>query len=211
MNKRHFPSFSAVILFALLITHPSTAQKRTQVHLGLNRTTFSGESNSDFSAATRFSAGIGLGFAISGGFFVQPEVVYAVKGASAINEDISVQARFTITYFEFPLLLGYQFAGESIRPRLYAGPYLGRKLKAELTFQSLEGGPTFSETDESVVEWDYGIVLGGAIHFSLIDEELAIGARASLGLAEVTQATEGVVLDQSLSNQSVGIYAAILF
>jgi Outer membrane protein beta-barrel domain len=192
---------------------------QTQVHLGLNQTTFSGESNSDFSAASRFSAGVGIGFSFAGGFFVQPELVYAAKGASAeglvsfpeIENDVPVLARFTITYLEFPLLLGYQFGGESIRPRIYAGPYFAYRLKAKVTFESKEGGPAFTETDDSVVTWDTGFVLGAALHFPFGEEEIAVGARGSIGLSEITQPTDGVELNQSLSNRSIGIYVAILF
>ena len=217
MNKRLLSNFAQTVLFSLLITPVSTAQMKTQIHLGLNQTTFSGESNSDFSAALKFSAGVGLGFAISGGVFIQPEVVYSVKGASVEGEDRfpevegGVRARVTITYLEFPLLLGYQFGGVSMRPRIYAGPYLAYKLKARITFEAQAGGPMFTETDDSVVDWDSGIVLGAAMHFPFGDEEFAIGARASFGLAEVTQSTNGEELEQSLSNRSAGIYAAILF
>lgn len=219
MNKRLLSNFAQTVLFSLLITPVSTAQMKTQIHLGLNQTTFSGESNSDFSAATRFSGGAGVAFTVSGGLFIQPEVVYTVQGASAkgsisvvgVEADVPVLARFTITYLEFPLLLGYRFGGVSMRPRIYAGPYLAYKLKARITFEAQAGGPMFTETDDSVVDWDSGIILGAAIHFPFGDEEFAIGARASFGLAEVTQSTNGEELEQSLSNRSAGIYAAILF
>ncbi len=219
MNRRHYIGLATALLFSLLTTYLSAAQMQTQILLGLNRTTLTGESDSDFSPATRFSASIGLGFALSGGFFIQPEVTYSVKGASVeglvdfpeTEEPVPVLARSTITYFEFPLLLGYNFGGESIRPRIFAGPYLARKLNSKINYEASEGGPSFTDTDESVVNWDHGFILGAAVHFPLGEEEFAFGVRASIGLADLTEAIEGEELNQSLSNQSIGLYGAILF
>ena len=69
----------------------------------------------------------------------------------------------------------------------------------------------FYATGDCVVGCDRGMILVAAMHFPFGDEEFAIGARASFGLAEVTQSTNGEELEQSLSNRSAGIYAAILF
>lgn len=216
MKKIQFIQLSIVLILSLAIIQPSSAQMRTQVHLGLNGTTLTGRADSDFSATAKFTGGVGLFFLLSERLFVQGEVNYVVKGASIDGEilfnDGFFKVRSSVQYFEFPLLFGVQFGDHSFRPRLFAGPYLASKITAKITRVSQSGGPSFSSTDDSIVDWDYGVAAGVAIHFPLSGEEFAVGLRGSVGLAEVTKATEDVEnFNQSLHNRTGGIYAAVIF
>ncbi len=219
MSSRVIKTVAVFIFLIFSRAEASTAQLRTTVHIGLYGTMFGGNSTSDFSPAARFSGGLGLTFEITDVLFIQPEIVYAVKGAS-VEADIQfedgadpvpVSARFSLSYFDFPVFLGYQFEGDSFRPRIFAGPYLGYKVNAKVSYQSQEGGPSFTETDDSVVTWDHGVAAGAALHFYFGDEEIAFGVRGSFGLTDVSESTEDQELTSSLRNRTFGLYAGIMF
>ncbi len=98
------------LLLVLLASQPSIgiSQMRTSVQIGFHGTNFSGESNSSFSPAFQLGGGIGLEFMLTNQLFIQPQIIYAVKGASgegdiqfdAQADAVPVTARFSIGYFD---------------------------------------------------------------------------------------------------------------
>jgi len=219
MTRLRIPALLFIFGLSLVLVVDGRAQMRSQAMLGLAGSGYHGEANSQFSTAFRFFGGIGVRWPVSGGLSVGPELLYTLKGAKAegdirfpeIEEDVRVKAWFHNTYIEVPLLLSYSLDGSSMWPRFFVGPYAAYLITSSITYQNATGGPKFTETDDSVEDWDYGLVLGAALHFLLGDEEFSLGARASFGLSDVTRPVEDAEVNQNLKTQFVGVYASIVF
>ncbi len=206
-----------LLLLALLFAgQNASAQIQALIKVGINGSSLRGNSSTDFSPIVRISGGAGVSFAIRNGFYLQPEVLYIVKGAKADGiipvpgsipgDSVRVKATFDLTYLEIPLLLVYKFNSTGIRPHIFVGPSLAIKLDAQIRFRAAEGGPEFREEDESVDNRDIGLVFGAGFEVDVGGETLAFGLRSSLGFSNARMRD-----DPPLHNTSVGLYAAIVF
>ncbi len=211
------PSLYSLILAALLLvlcSSESSAQWRTHIKVGVVGSTLRGDAKSDLTPVARFSGGAGVSYELRGGFRIQSEFLYSVKGAtekelpivvSAVANPVLVDATSERTYLEIPLLLVYRFDRAGIRPRIFAGPTLAYKLDAKISWRSPEGGPEFQETDDEVENMDFGLTLGGGFDMDIGSEILEIGVRTVLGLSNARTAKP------ELYNTAVAVYAGITF
>lgn len=201
-----------VLLIAASLAPAARAQSvEPGLHLVLNAATFSGESTADFSFRGAFGAGVSLGIPVNGGFLIQPEIRYVIKGASGENASIegiaeNLDVKSAISYLEIPVLLVYRFDnGGNLRPRVFGGAFAARNLDATIEWKLATGGPTQSDTDDSVVENDYGIVLGGGVEIDVAGEALLIGGRATIGLSDVRDRP-----DAPLRNTGFEVFVGLL-
>ena len=128
---------------------------------------------------------------------VRGEVLYTRKGGKIFTtfvNDIGMilgefDTFYNVEYLQIPVLLTVIVGeGETIRPVVFAGPYIGFELNAELQTEDI-GDP--SVTDQS--EWelpvtestDFGLVLGGGFELRAGEQVLLFHARYDLGLTEV--------------------------
>ncbi len=221
MNKTAFLK-SALCLLALgffSTSQPVTAQMRAMIKVGINGSTFRGDSDTDFSSITRFSGGVGLSFGIGNGFRIQPEVLYVAKGAQGegtlefegIDDPVDVKATFDLTYLEVPILLVYQFESRGIRPQIFAGPTFARKLDAQIRFRAAAGGPEMRDEDQSVESSDIGLTIGAGLEMDVGSEKLSFGLRTSLGFSNARKDNPDEPDNRALYNTSLGLFAAIIF
>ncbi len=199
-------------LAGLTLHTPAFAQElEAGLHVVVNAATFSGESEADFSYRGGFGAGLSLGVRVTENFLVQPEVRYIVKGGKtedAVIEGISspLRATFAIAYIEVPVLLVYRIdSGRSVRPRFFAGPYAARRLDATIEWRLASGGPAQSDSDDSVVKNDFGLMVGAGVELDVRGEAVLVGARAALGLSDVRDRP-----DAPLNNLGFEIFAGLL-
>jgi len=208
---------SIILLLALLFTgQQATAQIQAIIKVGINGSSLRGNTESDFSPIVRFAGGAGISFELRNGFYLQPEVLYIVKGSriegripiSDISPPDSVDAIATsdLTYLEIPILLVYKFRSAKLHPHLFVGPSFSFKMDAQLRTRAAEGGIEFTEEDDSVENRDIGIVFGAGIEFDVGTETVVIDLRSTIGLTNV-QKTD----IRAKYNTSVGLYAAIVF
>ncbi len=118
-----------------------------------------------------------------------------MKGASVDNASIQdiateVDARFAVSYIEVPVLLAYRLGGGTVRPRIFGGVYAARKLDATIRVRPAGGGTWQSDSDDSVVDNDFGFVVGGGAEVDVAGEGLLFGARASFGITDVRDTPE---------------------
>lgn len=191
---RCFPSFAAATLIALLLPAPGVAVGQTiepGLHVGVTATTFSGDSNTDFGYRASFGAGVSFGIPVTTNLLLQPEIRYAAKGGRSDSGTIEgydgeLRIKSTVAYLEIPVLLVYRFdRGRTMQPRIFAGPYVGRRLDATIEWEPVSGGPRQSDSDDSVVEYDYGVVGGAGLEFDVAGEAVLVGARTAIGLSDV--------------------------
>ncbi|GMQ81445.1 MAG: hypothetical protein BMS9Abin05_0877 [Rhodothermia bacterium] len=221
MNKTAFLRSALCLLFLGLfsISQTATAQMRAMIKVGINGSTFRGNSDTDFSSITRFSGGVGFSFVIGNGFRIQPEVLYVVKGAQGeralefdgVKDPVDVIATFDLTYLEVPILLVYQFESRGIRPQIFAGPTFARKLDSQIRFRAAAGGPEFREEDQSVESNDIGLTIGAGFEMDVGSERLSFGLRTSLGFSNARKDNPDQPDNRPLYNTSLGLFAAIIF
>jgi len=171
---------------------------------------------------TGFAGGVGVGFDLLGGWRIQPEVLYVVKGADADfifdnsenvlgsetpgSPGVPVHATFDLTYLEIPVLLVYTFQLPGIvRPKVFAGPSFSSKLDARVRFRAVGSNIEQEETDRSVQSLDAGAVVGAGLEISFgSSQRLSLGGRGTFGLSNARKR------DPALHNTSFVFFAGIV-
>ncbi len=157
---------------------------------GVNFASFRGEGAVIDNGRGAVSPGNRVGFV--GGVFVtiplrptaliQPEVVYAQKGAryASGGDEVVWEAH----YVEFPLLLKVRLGSGAARPALFIGPAAAFKLNARVVGRSADGEEDENtEVGESVRSVDWGLVFGGGVDIAAGDGSLTLEGRYTLGLS----------------------------
>jgi hypothetical protein len=202
----------ALLLAAAILTPPeASAQTVIGVKGGIGIAELSLSENSlDFDSRTTFTGGAFATFGLGETFFLQPEVLYAPKGAKGDLD--GVDATFALDYIEVPLLVGAGFnvGSGSVQPRVFAGPSVGFEIGCDVS--GSEGGTSVSlscsELELETTSVDFGVVFGAAVAFPLGSVQLIIDGRYDLGLTNVND-TEGD--DESLKNRAWQFMAGVGF
>jgi hypothetical protein len=129
-------------------------------------------------------AGAFLAFPLGGRLELQPEALFAQKGAAFDFSDIDTKLK--LDYVEVPLLLKARFGGAGIRPYVFAGPYLGFRVKAEVSVDAGEDGSSSQDLDDETKSVDYGGVAGAGLEFPASRGAFLLEARYARGLANIT-------------------------
>lgn len=74
-----------------------------------------------------YKVGASLTYLFSPEFAIQPELLFATKGAKHKDKDFNVDISMNLNYLEIPILLKYIFEQNSV----YFGPYIGVNLSAK--------------------------------------------------------------------------------
>lgn len=203
--------FALLLVAAILTPAESSAQTVIGVKGGIGIASLSlSESSVDFDSRTTFTGGGFATFGLGETFFLQPEVLYAPKGAKGDIEGVS--ATFALDYIEVPLLVGAGFnvGSGSIQPRVFAGPSVGFEIGCDVS--GSEGGTSVSfscsELELETKSVDFGLVFGAGVAFPLGSVELIIDGRYDLGLTNVND-TDGD--DESLKNRAWQFMAGVGF
>ncbi len=161
---------------------------------GLNVSNFSGDTEGiDFKSRFGFNAGGFVEIKFSEKFALQPEILYSTQGAKVKNFDLDVDGigtvnadvAFNLAYINVPVMFKY-FAAEKFS--LEAGPQIGFLVSAE-TKTKVEGyGSSKVDIKDNFESIDFGLNLGAGYDFT---ENLSVGARYNLGLANIAKTEEG--------------------
>jgi hypothetical protein len=119
-------------------------------------------------------------FSVSKNFFVQPEILYSLKGykfSSSGSGDI-YSGTATLNYLNIPILFGFTTSGNfSNALSIYAGPEIGFLLSGKS-----KRGNTEDDLKHIFNKTDIGIVFGAALHFS---DQIGMEARYIYGLTDL--------------------------
>jgi hypothetical protein len=201
----------AVLLLGIFLPFSAQAQS-TEFGFkgGVNIATWGGSDVDDADSRTGLIVGGSFAFNLSPTFAIQPELLYAMKGAKFTEGSESVT--FKQDYLEIPVLarLTYPMApGSTFRPSLLAGPALGIELSCDLEGQ--DGGVTVSASCSDfgfeTKSVDFGLVFGGELGIDRGGMRIGLEARYNLGLTSF--------LDESgsgdIKNRAFSIMATIAF
>jgi hypothetical protein len=175
-----------ILLLALFLPFSAQAQS-TEFGFkgGVNIATFSGDEVGDADSRIGMIVGGSFAFNVSPMFSIQPELLYAMKGAKFSDPDFSVT--FKHDYLEIPILARLTVPtapGSSLRPSLLAGPALGIELSCDIEGQ--EDGVTVSSScsnfDLNTKSTDFGLVFGGELGIDRGGMRIGLELRYNLGL-----------------------------
>ena len=201
-------SFLLLLSAAAWDVTPSMAQLRGTIHVGVTGSTFRGGALQDASPIYRLTGGAGVRYIYPSGLELESGLDYAVKGASLKGtfEDIPITGTSEITYLSVPFLIGYRWdAIGRMRPRLVAGPSLGYKTDARISYRAVGSDLEQSTTDDGIGQRDLGWIVGVDVDMPLGGEVLFSGIRLTLGQSNARTVKPDVL------NTTVAWVAGIVF
>jgi len=193
-------SVTAMIAVALIISVSQTSFAQTSrfgISLNSLTTNFNyGKSNSAMQPYKQnfrgLQAGVSYQIGITPMFSIVPELYYAMKGGTLASKNpITInKSTLRLNTLELPVLARVHFDQFHIN----AGPYVAYTLSARL---KTEGSATIPETKVSVPvginglnRWDYGLQAGVGYDFRFKKVTLALDARYSYGIANLSEGVE---------------------
>jgi hypothetical protein len=184
---------AAAGLLAMLLAAPVSAQVRGGLKGGITSATLYGDDAEDAGSTTGFIGGAFLSFPLSPAFTIQPELLFARKGASdTAIEDADADLR--LSYLELPILAKFSFPAGSLRPHLFAGPYAA--YRTGCTIEASGGGVSISfdcDDDEfELKKTDFGFQFGAGFDYDLGGIALVVDGRYGLGLVSLDDSEDGV-------------------
>jgi len=205
--------FSIALLLVAAMFTPTETSAQTVVGvkggIGISNISLS-ESSEDLSSRTTFTGGGFATFGLGEMFFLQPEVLYAPKGAKTDIE--GADATFALDYIEIPVLFGAAFdlGGSSVKPRVFAGPSVAFEIGCDVSGTESGVSVSFecSELELETKSVDFGLVFGAGVAFPLGSVELIIDGRYDLGLSDIND-FEGD--DESIKNNAWQFMAGVGF
>lgn len=184
----------ALAAFAGLVALPGPASADVQFGLkfGGNMARPSGADVQDLADTLKskvgFAGGIFLALNFGKVVTIQSEVLYTMKGATFVYQDIdeTVTEKLYGDYIEIPLLLKIKIPTPVIQPFIFGGPTVGFKLSEKLKSNgetvTLPDGETLLENN------DYGAIFGGGLN---LGRHLMLDVRYGLGIKKVLGTIEG--------------------
>lgn len=187
------------------------------VRLGVGITTLVGDDAEDPDSRNRFVGGIYGTIPVTDRFSVQPELLFAQKGASYPDslDSSAFDAKLSLDYLEIPVLARISLTPEGSRSRtrfhLLVGPSFSIETKCEVE-GSFEGVKlTVDCNDEDVGletrSLDFGGVAGLSMEFPMGGTMLGLDARYTGGFTSIDDSDA----DEDIRNQVFSFGASLSF
>ena len=195
--KKIIFALTCILVFALAAS--AQAQVGFGIKGGLTLAKLTGDNTGNLESRTGFMVGGYAGFPIGEGMTLQPELVYAQKGAKFGTDSDDVVEKFD--YVEIPVLFKYTVDGQGARPYFLVGPYLGLNTSAKI-----ESGGQSVDVDE-IKSTDFGLVFGLGVEL----QQFLIEARYELGLTDIYEEPEGIEDLGSLKTSTIAFQIGYAF
>lgn len=124
--------FFLLLSFALIKS--SLAQVQAGLKAGLSLASVYIEGDEDSRARTAFHAGGLLNIGLPNKLFLQPELLYSVKGKRTLATAFNNEARLSLNYITVPLLVGYRYTNNFA---VALGPEFGFLTSANSKFNGI--------------------------------------------------------------------------
>ena len=205
-TRDNIPTICIAAVITLLSTTPLLAQVpglgvKGGVSLASQPTTDEEGDDAGLKSFTGIVAGVFATFRIASWLDLQPEALYAMKGAR-FDED-GVTATSQVDYFEVPVLARFSRRGGRIGYYAAGGPYTAVRLRA--VARTKFGGATEElDISEQVERVDFGLALGGGAEMG----SLVFDGRYTHGLKDIDKdRSDGV----KVTNRAVSITIGFRF
>ena len=192
------------VLMLLTSGNGILAQARTEFGLkgGVARTDIVGDDTSDLSHKSGAVFGGFASLKLTRFFALQPELLYAQKGANAdaystgfLGESVQTSLRFH--YLEVPVLLKFVIpTSGNLNPAVYVGPALNVKLRA-VAHQDLLGN-SMDQKIGNIKATDFSLVMGFGGDFQMYSTRVVLDFRLNVGLGRFTTVVDNVGIQDDI-------------
>ena len=204
-------SFAAAVSLAAPLSAQTTLGVRGGVSIAEISIDEEGESI-NFDSRTGFVGGGFANFQLGETFFVQPELLYAQKGAKDAL-DSSVDATIKLDYLSIPVLFGAAFGiGDGgVTPRIFAGPEVSFELSCKVSaeVEGISASADCSENELQTKSVDFGLVFGAGVGIPVGSFEIVLDGRYDLGLTDIEDSDSE--FDTSAKNRAWQFTAGVGF
>lgn len=200
-------TFVLTLVTGLALVLPQVATAQVPIDLGLKAglaiADLDVEDAEGIDTRTGFVGGGFATFGIGETFFVQPEVLYSMKGAKGDFEEGDVT--FKLDYIEVPVLFGARFpiADSPFEPRVFAGPTVGFEMNCEIDGE--QGGVSATiDCDEFGLDTksiDLGVAFGAGLAYAMERFSIIVDGRYDLGLTNLND-SDNVEDDGDVKNRA---------
>ena len=196
-----------VLLLALCIVLPASAQVHLGVLGGLNLANLSVDPDEgvDLSSRTAFGFGGVLDYGLGEYIALHLEPMYLQKGTEAKEEGVDVEVK--LAYLEVPLMLKYAFGTGDTKPYVMAGPTIGFNLSAKV---KVSAGGVSDEEDvkDETKSVDFGLGFGAGVSLPIGNNSIFVEARYALGLTDINDDSADPT---DIKTKGIQIFAGITF
>jgi hypothetical protein len=192
----------SVLFLILLLAFSANAKVNFGIKAGPDMAKLSGDGWTDAEQGLeaqiddKFKMGFAFGFVTempmgTGGFSLQPEFLYVMKGAKAeFPEHTETTMKMKQDYIEVPVLIKYTVPGEGkMAPCFFAGPFAAFNIGSKVEF---EGIPAEAADDvpngdiENAKSVDFGVAFGAGLNMAVGQKgKLTFDLRYTLGLTDI--------------------------
>jgi hypothetical protein len=147
---------------------------------GLSEAKFNGSDVGDNSYKAGFVGGAFMNYELTDIFSIQPEVLFAMKGAKFDSAGVSFKDK--LNYIEVPILLKANLpVSGSIKPSIYAGPAFDFRLSAKAS-----DGEEIDFKDQTA-GFDLGIAAGAMVAYQTETASIFVEGRYEVGLLTIAK------------------------
>lgn len=203
-----------VILLALCMLQPATAQMRLGVTGGLNLANLSVDPDEGVDISNRTAIGFGgiLDFTLSESVMLHLEPMYLQKGAKAEEEGVSLEVK--LAYLEVPAMLKFAFGTSDTKPYFMVGPTIGFNMSSKISVSGTFEGNSISldqDVKDETKSIDFGLAFGAGLSMPAGVNSFFVEARYTLGLSNVLDLSEAADTDATVKTKGIQIFAGITF
>ncbi len=194
---------AGALCLVLALAMSASAQMRLGVKAGYSRPSYGGSdaANAGTEAMNTFSGGVFLTVPVAPFLALQPEVLYAPKGAQMTVGTLTGKNK--VDYLEVPVLLKLMVPVPALHPSVFAGPYVGYKIRCNVEAAGVSASCGDADTFKST---DFGATFGAGIEMPLLPKINALlDARYDLGFSKIEDATNPSNATNRSLNISVGL------
>jgi hypothetical protein len=195
-----------VMMVILAMATISMYAQKFGVKAGVNFSTYTGDDAGDLGTLTGFQVGGLYELPVSEAFFIQPEVLFTLKGAKSSADGVTT--KLTPFYVQVPVKALYKFNVGTGKITIAAGPYLALGIAGKYKISG--GGESesynlFSKedgADEAMLKrFDLG--LSSAVGYEF-NNGLFLNLESSLGFLDVAK-------DSNIKNSTLSLVAGFKF
>ena len=185
------------VCFALVSTPGAVhaqARYRIETRAGFGFSEFSGDGAGDAESKTGMALAIAFGIPLNERVSLQPEIAYAMKGASygevtdptidGVTYGGTFEILYAVDYIELPVLLRAQLMNGPVRPVIEAGPVLGWKVVEKLHLNGEGSNDPYGKGD-ALRALDLAATGGVGFELGPMNRCITLGFRYTQGFSDV--------------------------
>lgn len=132
----------------------------------------------------------------------QTELLYSQKGSTI--QAGSVSETYKLSYLELPMLLKISAPLSSLRPNVFAGPYVSMKLDETYTYTEAITDIS-TQTEGNTKATDYGAVFGAGLDIDFANIIITFDGRYNLGMQELENVNEPKDIKNGSFSLNIGV------